>query len=283
MASEIKFGRKLKASFNDGKYIEGLRMIFRIERVAGDAFAKLKLEIYNMSLKNEGEEESIFKEGDKVSLEGGYIENESVLFTGSIKNIQTVRQGVDTITTVFASDLNSSEEPIINSSYRKQISLISLISDIAFEADIDIAEISIKSQNLKSSVTYSKKFSSILDELGETYNFGWYIYNFELYLYDNDSANSTNAILNINAKTGLLESPVLTQKGIDVKMLLEPSIRQKDRYEVQSGGLQFSQGNLELVESITQGLGVQSVLSVVHTGDTHGTTWFTEIEGIKMI
>ncbi len=282
MVSEIKFDRKIKVSFNDEKSIEKLRMRFRVERVIGDSYSNLKLEIYNLILKKEGESESIFKEGDKVLVEAGYHRNISTLFTGSIRNIQVVKEGVDTITTVFASDLNTASEPVVNVSYRQQTSLVSLLSDIAFEADISIAEISVKENNLKGSVSYSKKFSLIMDSLADTYNFYWYIFNFDLYIYDNDSANSNKEILKIDASTGLLETPVLTQKGIDIKMLLEPSVRPNDRYIVSSVGLVFSQGRLETSQAVIQGRGLQSALSVIHTGDTHNNTWFTEIEGIRV-
>jgi len=258
-----------------------LRISFRIERIIDDAYSKMKIEIYNMISKKEGESEPIFSEGDSISVEAGYEGNQSTIFSGTIRNIQVLKDGVDIITTVFGSDLNVSVEPIINASYRKQTSLTSLLSDIAFEADIDIAEMSIKEGNLKGSVSYSRKFSSVMDSLADTYNFTWYVFNLELYLYDNDSAGEGKRILQINSSTGLLETPILTQKGIDIKMLLEPSIRPRDRYEVKSTGFVLSQGGLETTEAITQGIGQQSVLSVVHSGDTHGSMWMTEIEGIR--
>jgi len=281
MTSNIKFNRKIKASFNNGKFIEGLRMTFRVERVVFDAYAKLKLEIYNMNFKH-GEQNSLFERGDNVILEAGYANNVSVMFSGLINNVQSVRNGVDDIVTVFASD-NVVGLDLINVSYSAQTSLVSLLSDLAFEAGVDIAEISIKPQNILGKLSYSKKFGNIMNDLARTYKFTWFIYNGELYLYDDVKANSAKTILQINASTGLLESPILTQKGIDVKMLLESSVKPMDIYEVKSGGLQFSQGNLEFVDVITQGNGLQKVLSVIHSGDTHGAAWYTEIEGIKVI
>ena len=141
MSSSVKFNRQLKVSFEDGKSIEDLRMIFRVERIAGDAFSKLKIDIYNMVQDNEFGE-AVIKEGDKIVIEAGYENNISTLFIGTIRNVQTVKSDLDIITSIFASDLNVESENIVNVSYRKQTDIVSLISDIAFEADIDIADLS---------------------------------------------------------------------------------------------------------------------------------------------
>lgn len=279
MASNVKFNRQAKVTINNGKVIDGLRISFRVERVAGDAYAKLKLDIFNLVLRKENEVGNILNKGDVITLEAGYEDNVSVLFLGTITNIVITKVQIDTITTVYCSDNRNESRPLINSSYRNQSSLVSVISDIAFEANIDIAEISIDSQNIKGNLTYSKPFDEIMNSLANTYDFTWYVYNFELYLYQNRTANINKQVLLINASTGLLDTPILTQKGIDIKMLLEPSVKWKDIYEVQSGGLQLAQGNLEINDRITAGEGRQSVLSVIHTGDTHSNTWFTEIEG----
>jgi len=281
MASKKKFNRKIKILFSGDKKIEGLRVAFRVERIVADAYAKMKIDIYNLKTEKESENETAFKSGDPISVDAGYEGNVSTVFSGTIRNVQKVRSGVDIITTIFASDLKTENDKIISVSYRKQSKLTSLISDVAFEADIEIAEISVKSQNIKGKIVYAKKFSEIMNDLARSYNFTWYIFNGELYIYDINSANTKKEILVIDATTGLLDSPVLTQKGIDVKMLLEPSVKPMDRYEVRSGGVQLAQNGLEVVERLSNGLGLQTVLSVVHTGDTHATQWFTEIEGYR--
>jgi len=89
-------------------------------------------------------------------------------------------------------------------------------------------------------------------------------------------------VLRINSGTGLLESPVLTLKGVDVKLLLESALKPNDFYEVGSAGVVVAQTGLELVDIFERGLGVQKVESLVHTGDTHSNIWYTETIGRKI-
>ena len=279
MESRIKFSRVISVIISGENEIKDLRMTFRVERLILDSYATLRIEIYNTIIANERLSGSSALRGESISIDAGYKGNVSTLFSGVIQNVQKEKRGSDIITTIFANDSPFTREVVVSRSYRNKTSIVSLISDIAFEAGIDIAEFSIKSRNIKGSVSYVKRFSRIMDSLSKANEFTWFIFNREMYLYDNDAANSSKSTLEISASTGLLETPVLTQKGVNVKMLLEPSVRPMDTYEVQAGGLVFAQGNLELTRLVSRGNGVQKALSVVHTGDTHGNTWITEIEG----
>jgi len=280
MADEnLKFIRKSQINLQDGTVISGLRTSFRIERKIGGDLSTAIITIYNASpeIRND-----LLTPGTTFGFDAGYKETLSSVFKGIIRNTNAYRDGTDILTQIFAADLNSQIMPFISKTISNSKSLIDLISDLAFEADIDIAVMNIQGESQVGSITFLTSFRDIMRELAETFDFSWMIYDGLLYVFESETGNTQKPVFEVSAKTGLLETPILTEKGIDVKLLLESSIRPMDIYDVKSGGLQLSQAGLEFNTLVTTGFGRQQALEVIHTGDTHTNMWFTEIQGLRL-
>lgn len=280
MEQALKFKRFVQLTLNGGSRVfTDLKMVFRVERMIGDQLAKMTVDIYNILA---DENDSIVPD-TPIKLEAGYEEVKGTIFAGVVTNINTFKQQSDVITRLYCSDSKIAQVmPMVNFSFTSSISLTDLISDIAFQADVDIAVLNHKANNVNKRTVISDTFGNVMDYLASSYNFRWNIFNGSLYVHDRDSANTANVAFVINAFTGLLETPVLTGLGVNVKMLMEPSLKSSDRFIVESKGIELTQGGLEFNEKLTEGLGVQQVQSLVHTGDTHGDMWYTEIIGERV-
>lgn len=277
----LKINRVVQVKIDDEPLVDGLRIIFRVERLIGDSFATLVLQIYNLqNISSSLDENSAIKEDSKIELIAGYKAGTATLFIGPVRNVETFREVADRITIIYANDGMKINDPIVNLTVSNPRNLSTLFSDIAKNVGIEVADINIEDENIEGSVTFNDKFSTVMRSLTKKRKIFSHIYNQQLYIYSSGRTKTPKHI--ISAATGLLEPPILTSKGINVKMLLEPAIKNGDHYEVLSGGVQAAQGNLVFRELLSNGTGDQSVLSSAHIGDTHGNTFFTELIGLRI-
>lgn len=253
--------------------------MFTITRQIGGEISTANISIYNAAPEVRN---SLLSKGTTFAFNAGYKKSISNLFKGVVRNSNSYREGPDIITQIFGADLNSIVIPFISKTFSNSKNLINLISDLASEAGIKIGEINIKNNNQVGSIVFLSNFRDIMIELSNSFNFNWHIFNGLLFVNDSKIGNYKKLVFEVSAKTGLLETPILTEKGVNVKMLLESSIRPMDIYDVKSGGVRLSQSALEFNSLVTTGFGRQQALEVIHSGDTHSNIWFTEIEGLRL-
>ena len=284
MATEQKFKRYIKLSIGNPsgpsaefRCITELKMVFSVRRFIGDSVHTMTIDIYNLD--NKGDESNIFMEHKLIQLDAGYDKLRGTLFQGIINNVNTFRDGNDIITRIYCRDAKEQVDKMITVTYSKSTNLNDLLKDIAAIAGLPIARQSIAFQNTNKAIVINKPFSEAMKDLADTFKFRFYVFNGALYLFDKEKGNSAQTTYEISAGTGLLETPILTTQGMNVKMLMEPKIKPSDRFVVRSGGVELVQGGLEFNAKLTRGRGDQQVLSLVHTGDTHGDSWYTEIIG----
>ena len=284
MATRQKFKRFIRLSIGDAgglaanfRVIQELKMVFNIKRFTGDSMHSMTMDVYNVN--NATKNSPPLSNGKPIQLEAGYVETYGTVFSGIISNVNTFRDGTDIITRLYCVDSNTEITPTVTASYAKSTNLNELIEDIAEKAGVVIAQQSIAFQNTNKDYVFNKPLNLILDDLGKTFNFRYFIFNRLLYLIDTDKGNPEQKMFDIHAGTGLIESPVLTGLGINVKVLMEPRMKPSDRFLVKSGGVNLSQSGLEFNELLTEGKGDQQVVSMTHTGDTHGDAWYTELIG----
>lgn len=280
--STVKFGRVIKLNIGDGlRVFTDLRMVFRVERWVGDAIHTMTIDVYNVRFNSRVTTPVLNRLN--ITLSAGYLTASGLLFAGTITNINTFRSDTDIVTRLYCKDSLITADPIVTLSIDGSRNLNDLITTIALAAGFTVGSLNMKFQNTLRGQHFDKRFSLIMDDLKRSFNFTWHIFNGELFVYDTDAGNLDKQIYTIDATTGLLEHPVLTTLGLNLKLLLTPELRPDDRFVVDSKGVQLSQSSLEFVSALTTGLGDQKVLSLVHTGDTHGDAWYTEIIGQALI
>lgn len=271
--------RKFKRvyAFSIGIYrITQLRMRFTCTYYLGGYIPMLEIEIYNLT--NETINQMLIP-GFFFFLEAGYEKDSPIIFKGQIRNVFTVRDDTDLITHILAGGLDTPlRETKINKTLDFAKSLTEVIKDYLLSALIPIGQIKIIEAPIQGSISVSDNFLGAMNGLAKAYNFEWFIHNDLFYAYDRFLFPDRQLYI-ISAETGLLDTPVLTERGVDVRMLMEPSIRPKDQYIVQSTGLAVTQAVLGQTKIREQVKGVQYAREIRHLGDTHSDSWYTEIIG----
>ena len=280
MSNLKKFNRVVSIrGFDSPLLISGLRIAFRIERSPFDALGRCQMDIINAKIKEQGE--ILFKRGQRFILEAGYEGSISAMFLGTIQNVVHFKQGNDTVTRVWAGDFIEPFEAEVNITMRNPVNLVNILEEIANQVGLSVVQYEIDPINVVGAQTFTGPLSFILNMLAESFNFIWILKDNALHIVS--ELGSTANIFEINASTGLLESPILTHKGLNVKMLLEPSIKPSDIMIITDGGVVLSQSNLEYRDALAEGNTQRQVAyTVIHSGDTHSDLWVTEVEGVAL-
>lgn len=273
--SALKFKRVAKIIFDDD-VIDGLRVIFKVDRYIDGFSPFTTVQIYNM---NRQHQNLATTKGTRFELVAGYEGNSSTLFTGRVTTGFTVRDGADFVTTVNVADFLDINNKTVNFSVKKPNNLENLIRLIAKNVSVDVGEIILNNNNFVNSLTFSASFLRTLNTLSKSFNFTWYIKDQKLFVYSDDKI-TTKRKFTFSQLSGLLTTPVITDHGIDVQVLLEPSINQFDSYVVEaSRDLVESQVGTLFGQRNTSVLGLQRALSIIHEGDTHSNKWVSTISG----
>jgi len=275
----IKFNRKYELRIGDDKRITDLRMRFFVEYSVGGFIPLCEINLYNLSKTTIND---VLLPGEKIVLRAGYENDLPIIFSGEIRNISSVRNDVDIITTLVS---GTSDQSFRNTNINKVLdnpkSVEEIFRDLLVDTDLEIAEISIQAKPILGSVSISMRLIDAINKIANDYDITWHVFNDRFYAYDNKPRLQTNRqVFEISSETGLLDVPILTEVGLDIKTLLEPRLHPTDLFTVQSSFLTIVQAATPFVEARRQRGGRQSAINIKHSGDTHSDVWYTEIRGL---
>ncbi len=274
-----KFGRKYELVVGEHK-INDVRMRFNCEYQADGFVSLLEIELYNL---NKNTVNEVLIRDTEFTFSAGYEDDSPVIFKGQVRNVFTFRDDVDLVTTILAGGSDQQlRERLVYTTLTDARSLTEVIRDYLRIAKIQEGQIDIKETAIKKPISKADNFLNTMRSLAAEYKFNWFIYNNEFYAYDKNR-HPNRGVYKISSGTGLLEVPILTDQGIDVRTLMEPSVRPQDRYEVESEGLSVSQLATSFVAARNNVRGQQTVFEVRHFGDTHSNQWYTELRGIANV
>ena len=262
--------------------ITGLRIQFMITKDLQGFPNLAEISIFNL---NEDTRSKIQNEFENLVLKAGYKDNLKTIFTGDLRNVTKTRIGPDLITTIFAADGNKDfNEAFYNKSFNDGSKVTDIITDIVSEFE-EVTKGVIEGVNTAAQkvfgATFSGNSSEVLDQLGDENEFDWSIQNGKVDIIARDSYVDEQTV--ITSRTGMINSPTITEIGIDVKTLLNPSILPGRLIKVESSAPNFSLGNLNFREiNKTLGEGVYKVIKIIHNGDTHSNNWDSTITGSQI-
>jgi hypothetical protein len=234
--------------------------------------------IYNLSLDTLNK---ISEEYTRVVLKAGYQNELFLLFKGEIRNIINRREGVDTVTDIYAGDgERATRQATFSRTFEAKTPLRQIVNAIADTFNIPKAKldgIDSTRANLNG-VSYSGRSKDILDKLADDYNFYWSIQDEQFVTQSRDGYDSSNRAIVINRSTGMIGSPSLTELGVDVKVLLNPEINPYRLIKIETPNVDVSLGNLFFRKvTKTLGEGIYRVNKVVHKGGNREADWSSQI------
>lgn len=253
----------------NGIEISKLRVKFSIERDLSKNPNKCNVEIYNLAPKTRSAMET---KPLSVELSAGHADVNRLLFTGDIIFAMSKQEGPNWVTELQVGDnARAFANARVSKTYKRGTSLKQVLRDVAkkfgatlpnsveVSSDFDI--------QLGTSLTTHGAAKDELTKLLAPYGMDWSFQNGKLQILK--YAESRNDVYVVSEKTGMIGTPDCgqpTRSGkpptIKVKMLLRP--------ELMPGGL------IELKSTAKNGF--FKLTKVKHSGDTHDTEWFTEVE-----
>jgi len=222
----------------------------------------------------------------EVELAVGYGGDLVTLFKGQIRHIISRRDGVDTITEVYAGDGESAiRDTTFSKSFAKGIQWKQIFSDIIGSFGVPTERLDgleDKGETLNGATMVGKS-AGLMDKLADSFGFNWSIQDGNMVTQDREGFDTTTPPVIITRASGMIGSPALTEIGVDVRVLMDPNIHPFRTIKIETPDVDISIGNLENRDNLpTLGEGLFRVNKVVHTGDTRGNDWYSAIIGRRV-
>ena len=266
-----------------GKLLEGVRISFDIEMNDNRTTNTGNIDIYNLSQETIG----LLEQKDaSCILKIGYDDKElSTLFIGNIVEFEHEFTGSDTITKVTCKDgYIPLTEKKLSLSFAADSTSKQIIDKIVSELNLTKGDYSkIPSYVYKQGFSFVGSPGRALELVLSRIGYEWTIVNNVLVISKENESNNQTIMQLLSAETGLLDKPKrfkdkqiriiktsTTKKnklldGWKIKSLIIPSIQPKSLIKVESEELN----------------GIFLVKTVRFTGDTHGNSWYAEIDAIQ--
>ena len=266
-----------------GKLLEGVRISFDIEMTDNRTTNTGNIDIYNLSQETIG----LLEQKDaSCILKIGYDDKElSTLFIGNIVEFEHEFTGSDIITKVTCKDgYIPLTEKKLSLSFAADSTSKQIINKIVSELNLTKGDYSkIPSYVYKQGFSFVGSPGRALELVLSRIGYEWTIVNNVLVISKENESNNQTIMQLLSAETGLLDKPKrfkdkqiriiktsTTKKnklldGWKIKSLIIPSIQPKSLIKVESEELN----------------GIFLVKTVRFTGDTHGNSWYAEIDAIQ--
>ena len=267
--------RKASVTFGvkgeEGIKVTDLRIAFDIEKTSESNANTAKVTIYNLNENNRDllkNKENLF-----IILDVGYLNGDiDQLLIADISRSSTKRQGSDFITVIECEDGGQAlTEARVDKSYAPGTNLKSVTSDVV-NSFVDAGQVAIgtlsrvKDEIAQNGITVSGVSKVIMDDLVEKQDLEWSIQDNEVQVME-PLQDTGEEIVFLTPDTGLIGSPILREKGIEFKALIQST--------------KIRPGRAVNLES-RQFKGLYRVNKARYQGDTHDKTWYVICEGIEV-
>lgn len=271
------FGRILKLTvFDDdgnGLEITGNKIAFSVEKTRVSYPNSCKVTVYNLSQQTRHQ---IKKEFALFRLEGGYEGVQGVLFVGNIRTVTHKREGVNILTEITGGDGDEAfQGAMVNDTIPAgETGAKSLVEKLTGAmtgiTPGTVLGLDDKPAN-KRAVVINGNAKDELDKLARRNDFSWSIQNGALDVVPNDGF--INSVTTVSKFNGMIGNPEITEKGMNLKMLLNHAVEPNHLVEVVVEDLSGDTDN---------GGGVYRVNKVSHSGDNRGGDFVTTVEGVPV-
>jgi len=223
-----------------------LRVQFDVSKGISGSPNTFTVKLYNLSPDHRG---ALGRELEVVQLEAGYVPpggggNLGIIAKGRIRDFQHDREGPDIITTVSCGDGDAAyRKATISKTVPKGTPIPDVVDQLYTELEKQgIAKGEFKFpediRTLKRPYSMSGGAARELDVLGRGNGFYWSIQNETMEVIPADGY--LEGMILVNAQTGMIGAPTITDNGVKVKALLNPEARPNRTVQVESEVLQMN-------------------------------------------
>lgn len=223
-----------------------LRVQFDVSRGISGSPNTFSIKLYNLSPDHRS---ALGRELETVQLEAGYVPPEGggnlgIIAKGRIRDFQHDRSGSDIITTVSCGDGDAAyRRATISKTIPKGTPVPEVVEELYKELEkqgISKGEWKFPDdiRTLKRPYSMCGGCTRELDVLGRGNGFYWSIQNETMEVIPGDGY--LEGMILINAQTGMIGAPTITDNGVKVKALLNPDARPNRQVKVESEVLQMN-------------------------------------------
>lgn len=285
--SGLLFGRTVRLTVgkrgqSNPLLIEKLRIVFKIEKNLEKIPNNTIIEVYNLSEKNR----AVFEQkGAAVRLTAGYGNRIKDIFTGDVATVTTKKQGPDIITSIEAADgLSSYQSKEADLSFGPGTKVGTVLDTLIGSFGLIKGEVQGIDPNDEylNGVSFSGRVHDHIDTLiGKNPDLEWSVQDGAVQVLPKKKGSTVPAAL-LTPSTGLIGSPfkrtvlqaeisknvdgMTAENGVQIKSLLNPDILPGRLIRVEA---KFVNGTFKAEK-------------VVHSGDTHDVTYYTDVEAINV-
>ncbi len=265
----------------EARVIEDLRVNFEITKSILSFPNLCRLTIYNP---NEDTLAALQKKFTKITLNAGYQGDVKLLFRGEIRNVFQSKASTDRLITIYAGDGERNwQNATFNKTFTENVTISSAIEEVlkSFE-EVTVGVVNGLPQvaDKLRGQTLSGSSKDILDQFADEYGFDWSIQDGEVIITPTESPLEGDEAILVNAATGMIGSPVVTEIGADVTTLLNPRILPNRAFKIESVNADIQLGNL-FFRNIkrTTAEGTYKIQEVTFKGDSREGEWTSAVKG----
>ena len=271
----------------NGLDLSELRIKFAVKRSDTVTPNTADIRVYNL-----GEQTAIRirKEFTRVILQAGYEGNYGIIFQGNIKQVILGRESAtDTFIDIIAGDGDRAYNfAVVN----QTLAAGSNQNDQINAAAKAMAPLGVTAGNLSTGPTPQGQLPrgkvmygnarNYLKTAAQTTGASWSIQDEKIQFVPKKSYTPGTAI-KLTSKTGMIGTPQQTNEGVNVKCLINPSIKIASRVRIDNASIARLKINLSVPNSAANipapltADGVYYVLVVEHTGDNRGVDWYSSL------
>jgi len=277
--------RSAKLEIGDGttiKTIDDLKIMFTVTKQFTASLNTAEIIVYNLS---ESSRNQITEEFTKVKLFAGYDNDLPLIFQGDLVNATHLKDQTEWVTTILASDGFKAFKGTINQSLPAGTTMpeaVSIVSDKLEGVTKGVRQGLTNCLSGKKSILRQVQLSGNLKDaftkLSKTCGFDFSV-NDEKFETTSPGQPITDVQpVIINQANGMIGSPERTEIGVNVSVLLTPSLLVGRRIQIksQTERVNFGNGFFRKIPSI-KNEGIYRIQKLVFKGDTRGDTWVTDI------
>jgi len=280
----------------DGKVT--MRQDFKVKafvNIGASGLHTAEIKLYNLT---DATTKAIEEQSTLVLLEAGWEDSYGRLFEGRISSVGRTKPTVsnaDIVTTLYCvSGIEKLQLDAFGETVRSE-SLRSFLSRMADRLDLFLSIDSAVQGNIID-MSFNGDVISVVRDLATEFNFDFYMTQTSLVVKAIDLEELTklgDKIKTYDPTKGLLDIPVVTELGIDLKVFLDPFLNPGDWFLLSSKFANFNIGNLEFIDRVrgqqfkTFGRQVNNnryqgdyrALEILHFGSSHEDSWESLIKG----
>jgi len=222
-------------------------------------------------------------EYDTIKVEAGYKETGlSLIFTGAIRDVHTTKPSPDIETKISCGDGDDGvNKGAVSKTFPKGTKPKAIVEHVVGEMPkTEMGQM----VGLDDLPAYTRPVSvwgwafSALDQIGREHAFYWSIQNGRFQAVKNDRHLGGNVLVSV--ETGMIGTPQVTDKGVQVKCLLNPEILPGKTIDVRSDFLDAGSGRDKRASD--DGGGLFRVNSVAISGHSRDTDWYCDVAGNRI-